>query len=527
MTSTRRKGAALFAVMVVVAIGAAGATSLAYRAQVTLRSSRQSIQRTEVRAAAWSGLQAVMAELADQRDELLGGAPPTLTESWTLGTDSGGRRLVYRLVRIGGAESGAFDVGVAATPEASRLNVNTATPEALARVPGLANAADAIVAARQQSLLQSVGELARIEGVDADLFFAPDVGGARLLTCMSADPSVQAGVGSGERGNMRINLDVEWSDELGSAVERRFGTGARDAVKQLMEQGTTFESTSDLVRTMASFQMEAESWIEPLDVFSTTDAPVSLGLVDLLTADQAVLELIPGFDAPIAEAIVATRDGLSGELRVTPVWPLLEGIVEEQQMTEAIDFVCCRSMQWRVRIEAGYERGGDDLGLGRAGPEAGPDDAGMFDELADDEDALEGRMVIEAVVDVSERRPRVAYLRDVTLEELARSVGAEVETPDMAPERDPGRSDPMDDMLNAMDDEPMRAPSDERAAEFRERRREGARTSRDNRPERDRPERRDRDDVDAEAAPATDDEGGTGRPATGSRVGRWTTGGGS
>ena len=78
-----------------------------------------------------------------------------------------------------------------------------------------------------------------------------------------------------------------------------------------------------------------------------------------------------------------------------------------------VDLVTTRCMQWRVRVEAGLARA-DGAGPGIGGPVSGAAAGGGLESLD-----LRPRVVLEAVIDVASQRPRVAYLRDVTLLEAS------------------------------------------------------------------------------------------------------------
>jgi hypothetical protein len=73
---------------------------------------------------------------------------------------------------------------------------------------------------------------------------------------------------------------------------------------------------------------------------------------------------------------------------------VIEGILSPDEFVKAVDWMTTRSMQWRVRLEAGI--------IDTDSPERGTPE-------------LQERMTLEAIIDVASDRPRVAYLRDVTL----------------------------------------------------------------------------------------------------------------
>jgi type II secretory pathway component PulK len=126
-----RRGSVLMAVLVVVVMGAALGTSALLSVQSHRAGTDAEVRRAQSRALAWSGVQAAMREIAAQREELLSGGRPDLTGSWTLFDDELGRQGVVRLVDLSETEDGL------ATSESAKLDVNRATEEMLARLPGV------------------------------------------------------------------------------------------------------------------------------------------------------------------------------------------------------------------------------------------------------------------------------------------------------------------------------------------------------------------------------------------------------
>ncbi|MFN0132318.1 MAG: helix-hairpin-helix domain-containing protein [Phycisphaerales bacterium] len=425
-----RRAVVLLVVLVVVAVAALSGASALSLSTATLASSSGDIARLQSRALAWSGVQAALAELAEQRRDLLVGKPPRLTAAWDLYTMPDGRRAVVRLLpmraasdsatppagptnrptpRLGASGSASAGDGgdePLAISEAARINLNTATPEMIAAVTGCEPAlADAIVAARP---FGSVDDLLRVSGVAPDfLDDESEFGPPRdVLTVFSADPNVQAGVGASEDtvGLQRLNLNTPWSDRLGRDLDQRFGDGAGETVKWLMGSGKTFGSLSEIVGAMRlGSSLSTSVWAMPLDFLTTTPDPFLPGKIDLMTAPARVLAAVPGISREAADEIVRARESLADDLRITPTWPVSEGILDADQMQQALDHVVTRSMQWRVRVEVGIAPAEGD----------GP---------------LERRMVLEAVLDVASERPRVAYLREIgPLEGRPRATGQEDE----------------------------------------------------------------------------------------------------
>jgi hypothetical protein len=341
-------------------------------------------------------------------------------DEWTLFTDESGRRAVARLV--------SDTEGRSLVSEAGKLDVNTIPEAVLKLVPAIGpEIAPRIVSARTSAKFLSVGQLAQIEGLrnafvppageegttngSEDAFVPPqdDVPEAPLsasLTVFSFDPNVQAGMGrnaESHTGVRRISLGGKWSERLGRAITDRFDENAANVVKSLLEQGTKFEKDSDIVKVLRRFNVPAEDWAEVLDAFCSDAGPYRLGRIDVLNAPQSVLACIPGIDSAAAEQIVLRRSKLPPEQRMSLVWLVSESILTVEQFEQAIDLLTTRTLQWRVVVEAGFVEAGSDEGT--------------------DSPPLIDRVVVEAVIDVASERPRIAYLRDISMAAAAQAFG--------------------------------------------------------------------------------------------------------
>lgn len=418
-----RRATILFAVLIVVTIASLIGTTAMYLGEAGVSSQGVSVRRMQSRALVWSGVQAAMAELAEQRDKLLDGHPPVLTGQWDLYADDNGTRGVIRLAAIGptAVEDGRAGTAVS---ETAKLDLNSATAEMLAKIDGIdPSLAKAIVAARDQRRFSSVEDLLRIKGITAEVLHGGDrdtsTGAASsgtpgaaaladLLTVFSFDPNIQAGLGpngSDHRGNLRINLATPWSDRLAGAIDERFGEGTAAAVKGLINGGAKFKTLSDVATAARTAGLKPADWAPALDVFTVSDDPYLLGRVDLNLAPAAVLAAIPGISKAAADQIVQARDKVELDARRSVAWPASEGILSAEDFAKAVDFLTTRSLQWRVRVEAGLVRREESQSGGR-----------------DDRAALGEKVILEAVIDVSSERPRLTYVRDVTLLDAARAM---------------------------------------------------------------------------------------------------------
>jgi hypothetical protein len=116
------------------------------------------------------------------------------------------------------------------------------------------------------------------------------------------------------------------------------------------------------------------------------------------------------------------------------VWLVSESILTVDQFEQAIDLLTTRTLQWRVVVEAGFV-------------DTGSDEGADFPPLVD-------RVVVEAVIDVASERPRVAYLRDISMAAAAQAFGPMNSAPPEAEvaEREPASATPAVPVSSVSDD---------------------------------------------------------------------------
>lgn len=384
---------------------AASAASLAGAERVGMDQVRR---QAESRLVARSALAAVQAELAGARERILDGRAVELPDELVL-WDEDGRLAVVRLLPVD-------DAGVRASSEAARLDLNTVTAERLVATGFVDEIlAEAIVAERgRRGTFASVDELLDVPGVsplrlygEARLF--GDEGGvdmaassasgasgsgfaaideaplAELLTVHAWEPELQ------NDGRLRIPIGTEWSDELGRRLDERFGEGTSAFVKPVFDRGDGFADRRAIVDFLVQLGADVDEWGDPLDALSYTEGVFGFGRLDLNRASEAAIASLPGVDATTAAELASVREELSDDERRTWWWPVTRELVEPEVFAGFADLVTNRSWTWRVRIEAGFvDTEAPD------GPIANP-------------------VRLEAVVDLSEPRPRLAFVRDVTL----------------------------------------------------------------------------------------------------------------
>lgn len=399
MTRCMRRGSVLLAVMMIIVLAALIGTSVLYAADAQRGSATLTLNQAQLRALAWSGVQAALAELHAQRESLMRGEGPVLTESWELfdGTVTGSVRLASM-----GPE------GELAASEAARLDLNLATAAMLAKLPGVSEEAAAKVVAARGGGFGAAEELARVEGLATSTLVevgaeenaaesSPAPGLLSMTTVFSFDPNLTS------TGEEKLNVSGGWSDELREPLVQRVGSELATVIEPLLAKAPKLAKESDLVALLRGAKVPPEQWDAILGAVTTSDDVFVRGRVDLGRAPVQVLAALPGLDTQSAEKIVGARAALNAEDRARVTWPLTQGLIAENDFQRALPWLTTRSLQWRIRVEARLEvdRGGESR-LGST-LEAGS-------ERADPPG-----MVWEAVIDLSDARPRVAYLRDVTL----------------------------------------------------------------------------------------------------------------
>jgi DNA uptake protein ComE-like DNA-binding protein len=346
-------------------------------------------ERVHLRAAAWSGLQSLMADLAAQREDLLVGADPRLELDLTLSDDSSPDRILVRLVPWTKSDADPRDAAPAALPEPARLNLNLATPEMLAALGVPEPAVSEITARRAARAFASVEELATLATP-----IPPEI--TDLLTTLAYDPNIQTGLATPDAAlSPRFNLAEGWSEELSTRLSKQLGPDATAALKRLVDQTPSLKSDSDLFAALLQQGVPRDLYPAAFDILTVSDDLYVPGRIDLLRASERVLAAIPGLNKETAAALAAARAQLSEDERRSRVWPLTRDLIPPEDFTKAIPWLASRSTQWRVRVLASIES-----------PSA---DAPRVIRSA----------VYEAVIDAAGETPRLAYFREVTLLPLA------------------------------------------------------------------------------------------------------------
>lgn len=231
---------------------------------------------------------------------------------------------------------------------------------------------------------------------DGDDSFPPDDRNDVLDTGLAGMIAVNAweyDVDSQGRPRVNINGDGAELENLGLPQE------TVDFILAYRQAGQTFSHPSQLlgmtyrpegprrnpgVGEIAS-GVDESNLAQVLDVLTvrTSGKQPIRGLVNINTAPQRVLRLLEGFDDDLAGRIVDARRDLSSDKKSSIAWLVEENVVEFEKFKEIAPVLTARSFQFRLRC----------VGFGAK--------TGSF-------------CAIEAVFDVSQGRPRLVYIRDIT-----------------------------------------------------------------------------------------------------------------
>lgn len=212
-----------------------------------------------------------------------------------------------------------------------------------------------------------------------------DRGLQQHLTTISYDLNVNSD------GQPRINLNDAKADLSKSGLPQ----ATLDYVAALRRAGQALSHVAALLEAEGEFQdaegrpqrlrsgIGREELSVVLDQCTTTNAARLEGLINVNTAPRAVLIAIPFVGEALADAILATRPGLTADEARTPAWLYRRGLVTAEEFKQIVPHLTTRSLQFSFRC------------LGYAVP------SGRY-------------RVLSVMVDTAPHPPRVAALRDLT-----------------------------------------------------------------------------------------------------------------
>ena len=500
MNRCEHRSFVLIAVLVVITGAVLVGTSMIFIAQGRVVETAGAADAAQMRALAWSGVQAVMSELNDQREQLLHSKTPRLDSQYTI-YESESRAGIVRLLPM------SADNQALTSPEAGKIDLNSATSGVLGLTGMIEpSSAEAIISFRDQNLkrpYQSVAELLLAPGamITPQRLYGPleeltprdqaqqesmDLAervAARLqtnrvrgltdiVTVFSVEPVAQ------RDGKPRINLNQPWSEALGQQITSRFDAQVVLQVKTLMEQGTKFEKDGSIVKALIDAATDQRLWPDILDAFTTQPSEFQVGRLDINTAPLPALLTLPEITGAQAAQIISVRDQLSDDERSTIAWPVLSQVISPQTLVALADRITTRCFMYRLRVAAG---------------EVNPDQP---------DGPMNNPVIFEVVIDLSSPKPRVAYMRDISVLQAAAQIALEAT-----------RTEPQFDIAQAPETGVSESLSEEAAPEASDAEtvEPGLAASPDPQP------------ADATQAPPASAKPAA--PATARRIGRWLNGG--
>lgn len=349
---------AIFTMVILLALAAAATARVRLQARAA-RAGMADLQRLHL---AMAGVRLAEATLRLDTDT----AADWLEEEWALlGGPEGEEHEL---------EPGTFRVQVIDT--ASRVDINRAPAEMLTRLPGIDEAmADAILDWREvgetprpagakadyyQSLpepylpreapLETIAELLLVRDITPALLYGPpqpnslgeeppnDLPLSELVTVLSREPNVSAS------GEARINLNTATADQLMEASVGVLTPDQAEAIITYRGQSGEFTSAAELLDVPG---LGPDQVRELIDLVSTAATPRE-GCVNINTASEQVLGMVPGITPEVAAEIVATRE--SAEEPFDSLGDLLTPeLLDEEAFREAAPYLCVRSSVFLVR----------------------------------------------------------------------------------------------------------------------------------------------------------------------------------
>ncbi len=414
---SRPRAFVLIAVLIIVASAIFIATTVGFLVSGEVAGAANEREATKLRAVAWSGVQAVAAKLGAQRSLVLAGGTPLIDAELTL-WEVPGEVASIRLLPV------AFD-GERLVSENGKIPLRNASVESLVATGAVEpSLAGRIIALRDASggRLSSCDALLTTrggaDGLSAEELFGPmddlitSMAAAQsddprqqrdarldrlvqgdappkamrdLLTTFAYEPALD------NSGARRIRLDGEWTDDRRGGVDAVFGAGSSKLLEAAMSKGEP--SLLAAFAVWRSLHADPKEWHAFLSSVTLGDGPIA-DRIDIQRASSTALRSLPGISGEIADRIVRERETLPTESRRSAAWLVEQSMLDGDAFAGIVDRVTTRSFLWRVRVEARIVPAANDR----------PTDA--IDDIR--------TVVYEAVIDLSDERPRIASLRDLS-----------------------------------------------------------------------------------------------------------------
>ncbi len=447
----RRSGVILVAVLLIVSLAGMVAAGLLFRMHSAVAASAAIDQGEEAYSAAMSGVRRAMYVLKEFPDDMEMWHNNEELFSGQLVHDDGSNKWYFTVYAPDLANPGEIRYGL--IDEGGKISLSTVSEETLLALPNmtpelvdcLMDYCDQDDDVRQYGSEQTYydaleypymiknGPLATLEELlivkgfnasvvygedynfnglldenedDGDVSFPPDnadgildAGLRQIATGITASPGRG---GSGGPGKININNKPEYQ----TLNDLNLPNDTARYIYVTTQENVRYTSTTDLIEKnyrLKSDVTDAEgnivgvatetvfSGVTPADMDSINDQltvgsggpSIAFGLLNVNTASKAALAAVDGIDDTAAQRIVDTRESLDSDMKSKVSWIRDEDILDPQSFSTASRMLTTKSYQYRVQC----------IGFGRPS----------------------GRIrVLEAVIDLMAKKPRIVYLRDIT-----------------------------------------------------------------------------------------------------------------
>ncbi len=441
----KRRGFVLVATVVVVAAAILVATGAIFAARATTVNARASDSDRRLRMAALDGVALVADALHNARADVLAGKTPTI-ESLLLvaGEDldrievlamplfhgefvqSEGAKLALEEVSSEMMQSLVRDQADAVVQLAERIVAARPLPS----IDGCAALADEGTQLRAlrvvMGALRELGEREQAnEQGDVDEAL-PLMG---LLTAHAREALVA--IDGAPRLDIVAATQDSISDESGgssasappTAALAQFDESEREALENAAKSSIERADDNSIARELIARGVSLARVDELLNQCTTYAGSTAPSRVDIVRADERVLAAIPGIGADKAARIIDLRDTLDEHERRGTSWLVSRRVLSAEEYGAVAGRISFRSTAWRFRVEARHE-------LGASADENTSESSDSGDSrdssATDSQDSTSSRAVVafDCIVDVAGDRPRVVFLRDVSMLPTARLLAA-------------------------------------------------------------------------------------------------------
>jgi DNA uptake protein ComE-like DNA-binding protein len=280
----RQGGLALLLAIFTCVILAVLAVGIAGLVRVELLASRGSFDRLQARAIAQAGFNIARSMLMYQDD-----TPQVdgLNDTWA------------KISEDPPAEFGEGSYRVTVVDAGSRININTADVALLTKVFKDADLAQAIIDRRESiGKFYSLGDLLQVEGLTLEKLQPVE----KWLTAESWERNVYY---DGETEKPRVDINTAGEQEL-NALGSDQGW-RRTAARILALRNSLPEQKFTSFKDLLGAQISRAQIIALLDRISLSDGEYVSGKININTAPQEVLEMLPGATTEFVETVLAKR----------------------------------------------------------------------------------------------------------------------------------------------------------------------------------------------------------------------------